>query len=226
MVHLPFADRLEAGRLLAAELSFRKLTENAVVRALTRGGVPVGFAVADRLRLPLEAISARKLGVPWQPELAMGAITSTTRILDERMIKHLGISVQEVEDIISREQAEITRQEELYRDGRAEVEFYGRPAILVDDGLATGSTMLAAIRYVRSLAPSRVVIGVPVGSKQACERLARQVDDFVCLATPDLFFAVGEWYTDFQQISDSEVKRILTEGRRMLQKHAAAATAT
>jgi len=142
MVHLPFADRVEAGRLLAKELLSRNAGENAVVLALARGGVPVGFAVADRLHLALDVIVARKLGVPWQPELAMGAIAGTARILDERMIVELGIADEDVEDITRREQAEMARREQLYRGGKPALDLNGRTAILVDDGLATGSTMV------------------------------------------------------------------------------------
>ena len=173
MVHLPFADRLEAGRLLAADPSLRKHAEGAVILALTRGGVPVGFAVADRLHLPLDIIVVRKIGVPWQPELAMGAIAGTTRILDDRMIQELGIADEDVETIVAREHAEMKRREDLYRGGKPAPDLKGRSAILIDDGLATGSTMLAAVRHARSLKPAKVIIGVPVGSADACDRQKR-----------------------------------------------------
>jgi putative phosphoribosyl transferase len=219
MVHLPFADRLEAGRFLAGELSFRKLDSNAVILALTRGGVPVGFAVAERLHLPLDAMVVRKLGVPWQPELAMGAITAKTRILDNRMIQQLGLSMEEVEEVIEREQAEMRRREDLYRGGKPAPDLRGKSAILVDDGLATGSTMLAAVRHVRSFEPARVIVAVPVGSTQACNRLRKETEDLVCLATPDLFCAVGEWYLDFDQVSDEEVQKLLARSYEQLAKH-------
>jgi len=219
MVHLPFADRIEAGRLLARELSARNVGRDAVVLALTRGGVPVGFEVSDRLRIPLDIIVARKLGVPWQPELAMGAIAGSARILDRAMIQQLEIPDEDVEDIIAREQAEMSRREERYREGRAALELHGKTAILVDDGLATGSTMLAAVHYVRSFEPARVIIGVPVGSKDACRRLRQDVEELVCLATPEHFFAVGEWYRDFQQVSDTEVQNLLAESREQLRKY-------
>jgi putative phosphoribosyl transferase len=216
MVHLPFADRVEAGRLLAKELSTREVDRNAVVVALTRGGVPVGSAVAKRLHLPLDVIVARKLGVPWQPELAMGAVAGSARVLDDRMIGELGISHQEVEEIIAREQAEMRRREELYRGGKPALDLHGRSAILVDDGLATGSTMLAAIRHVRSLEPARVIVAVPVGSGGACKRLREEADDLVCPAMPEFFFAVGEWYREFPQVSDVEVQNLLAERHRQL----------
>ncbi len=224
MVSLPFADRMEAGHLLARALNSRKIAQPgdpAVVLALTRGGVPVGFEVADRLRLPLDIVVARKLGVPWQPELAMGAITDGAQVLDAPMIRQLGISDEQVEDTIEREQAEMRRRQELYRGGKPALELLGRTAILVDDGLATGNTMLAAVRHVRSLKPAKVVIGVPVGSKEACDRLRGEVNDLVCLATPELFCAVGEWYRDFHQVSDVEVYNLLAESRQQLRAHLA-----
>jgi predicted phosphoribosyltransferase len=225
MVHLPFADRLEAGRLLAADPALRKYNEGAIILALTRGGVPVGFALADRMHLPLDVIVVRKIGVPWQPEVAMGAIAGATRVLDDRMIQELGIADEEVEDIIAREQAEMTRRENLYRGGRPALDLHGRPAILIDDGLATGSTMLAAVRHARSLKPAKVIVGVPVGSTYACDHLRREVDELVCLAIPEYFFAVGEWYRDFQQVSDLEVQNLLAESCRRLRTHLAAPAA-
>lgn len=226
MVHLPFADRVEAGRVLAKELSSRKICPSngtEVVLALTRGGVPVGFAVADRLCIPLDVVVVRKLGVPWQPELAMGAIAGGVSILDEAMIRQLGISAGDIEETIANEQAELTRREELYRGAKPALELRGHTAILVDDGLATGSTMMAAVRHVRGLHPARVIVAVPVGSKDACDRLRREVDDLICLATPERFFAVGEWYRDFEQVSDGEVQHLLTESRQQLRKHLASA---
>lgn len=216
MVHLPFADRMEAGRLLAKEVAARNICEPhdaTVVMALTRGGVPVGFAVADRLHIPLDVLVVRKLGVPWQPELAMGAIAGGTSILDDRMIRQLRISAGDIGDTVEREHAEMKRREELCRDSNPALDLSGRAAILVDDGLATGSTMLAAVRHVRSLGPARVIVAVPVGSKEACDYLRREVDDLVCLATPERFFAVGTWYRDFEQVSDDDVRRLLAEGR-------------
>jgi predicted phosphoribosyltransferase len=209
MLTLPFADRPEAGRQLAEELARRKLDRNAVVLALARGGVPVGFAVADRLHLPLDVIVARKLGVPWQPELAMGALAGSARVLDDRMAQVLGISAREIAEITVREQAEMQRREELYRGQKPALNLAGKVVILVDDGLATGSTMQAAVRYVRSLGPSRVVVAVPVGARQACAHLLQEADDVVCLASPPDFVAVGLWYKNFDQVGDFEVQKML-----------------
>ena len=211
MVHLPFTDRVEAGRLLAKELASRGVGDQAVVLGLARGGVPVGFAVADRLHLPLDVIVARKLGVPWQPELAMGAIAGEARVLDERTIRELRIPEEDIEDITERERAEMVRREQLYRGGKSALDLYGRLAILVDDGLATGSTMVAAVRHAISLKAARVIVAVPVGSGQGCGRLAREAHEVVCLAIPEVFYAVGEWYRDFRQVSDTEVQHLLAE---------------
>ena len=221
MVHLPFEDRIEAGRALADELAARRLGEHVIILALTRGGVPVGFSVADRLRLPLEVVVARKIGVPWQPELAMGAIAGSVLILDEPMIRQLQLSDEDVEAVVAREQEEMKRREELYRGGRPALDLEGKTVVIVDDGLATGSTMTAAARYVRELRPCRVIIGVPVGSGEACLRLRNEADDVVCVATPERFFAVGEWYRSFRQVSDSEVARLLSENRLRLQGYTA-----
>ena len=217
MEHLPFADRDEAGRRLADHLAFHRLADNATVLALPRGGVPVGFAMARKLHLPLDVLIVRKLGVPWQPELAMGAIAGGVRILDERMIAELGISSCEIDEVVEQEQAEITRREELYRGGRPPLDLAGRSVILVDDGLATGSTMSAAARCVEKLTPARVIVAVPVGTRVACARLARSVDDLVCLATPEPFVAVGRWYRNFIQTSDYEVQTLLAQNRHEVQ---------
>jgi len=209
MIHLAFADRLEAGRLLADELALHTFAGDTAVLALPRGGVPVGFAIAQRLHLPLDVLVARKLGVPWQLELAMGAIAGTACILNEQLVQQLGIGNEQIDLIISREQEESKRREELYREGKPPLDLRKRSVILVDDGLATGSTMLAAARYVRSLKPARVTVAVPVGSRQACAHLRTEADEVICLAMPTPFFGVGEWYKDFRQVSDAEVQNLL-----------------
>jgi len=209
MVRLPFQDRAEAGRLLGVELASRKLATDTIVLALPRGGLPVGAEVAEALKAPLDVVVVRKVGVPWQPELAMGAIAGDTRVLDNRLIRDLGISIGEVNAVIARESEEMRRREELYRSGLPAPDLRGRTVVLVDDGLATGSTMVAAARHVRSLQPQRLIIAVPVASAQACGRLRREADECICLAMPEPFFAVGEWYIDFGQVTDFEVQEIL-----------------
>jgi putative phosphoribosyl transferase len=214
MVRLPFADRVEAGRLLGDELASRKLPLNTIVLALPRGGVPVGLAVANALHAPLDVVVVRKLGVPWQPELAMGAIAGRSgRVLDEQLIAELRLSREEVDAVTSRERMEVERREKLYRGGRPEPDLRRWTAVLVDDGLATGSTMVVAARYVRSLKPRKLIIAVPVASAQACQRVRTEADNCVCLATPGRFVAVGEWYLDFHQVSDAEVQQLLEQGR-------------
>jgi len=217
MLHLPFADRDEAGRILANHLAFHKLADEAVVLALPRGGVPVGFAIARQLQLPLDVLVVRKLGVPWQPELAMGAIAEGVRVLDEQMIGELGISGPEIDLVAEREQAEIRRRESLYRHGKQALDLAGRSVILVDDGLATGSTMSAAARSVARLRPAGVTIAVPVGSREACTCLLREADELVCLARPEPFVAVGRWYRNFAQTSDAEVVHLLAKNRHDIQ---------
>ncbi len=209
MVHLPFHDRVQAGRLLGAELARRNLTGNTVVLALPRGGVPVGAEVAETLKAPLDVIVVRKLGVPWQPELAMGAIAGGTPVLDHALIRELQISAEEVEAVVARETREMERRERLYRGGRPAPALRDRTVVLVDDGLATGSTMVAAVRHVRGLHAHRLIVAVPVASSEACVRLSAEADECICLAAPEPFCAVGEWYADFRQVSDIEVQQIL-----------------
>jgi len=213
-VNLPFPDRLEAGRLLGAEVARRNLPEPRIVLGLTRGGVPVARGVAAALGASLDVVVVRKLGVPWQPELAMGAIAGGVRTLDEHLIQEIGVSETELEAIVDRETAEAARREKLFRQGRPAPDLEGHTVILVDDGLATGSSMLSAIRYVDNARPARVVIAVPVGSVQACRHLKGIANDCICLATPEPFYAVGAWYDDFTQVTDADVQRILEESRQ------------
>jgi len=213
MVRVPFRDRSEAGRLLGAELAQKKLGTNAVVLALPRGGLPVGFEVAEVLQAPLDVVVVRKLGVPWQPELAMGAMAGGTTVLDHELIREFRISDKEVNSAIERETREMERREKLYRGGLPALDLTGNAVVLVDDGLATGSTMMAAARCVRALRPQRLIIAVPVGSSEACSRLKKEADECICLATPEPFYAVGEWYEDFAQVTDGEVREILKRSR-------------
>lgn len=211
MVNLPFRDRVEAGRLLGAELVARRLAKDCIVLALPRGGVPVGFEVARALGVPLDVVVVRKLGVPWQPELAMGAIACGVRVLDEELISQERISPEEIEAVAMRETQEAERREHVYRAGRPPLEPGNRTVILVDDGLATGSTMLAAVKFAKSLHPAAVIVAVPVASRQACAHVREVADECVCLAVPTPFFAVGEWYQDFRQTTDSEVRDLLAQ---------------
>lgn len=209
MIELPFQDRADAGRLLAAELATRKFPAGTVVLALPRGGLPVAVEVAESLNASLDVVVVRKLGVPWQPELAMGALAGQTRVLDHQLIRDLRVSDEEVEAIVARETAELDRRERLFRKGRSPLNLKGRTVLLIDDGIATGSTMLAAARHVRSFRPERLIIAVPVCSAQALNALKKEADEVIYLAIPEPFFAVGEWYTEFQQVSDAEVQQML-----------------
>ena len=214
MIQLPFKDRDEAGRLLGAKLAARQFPENTIVLGLARGGVAVGYPVSVQLGVPLDIVVVRKVGVPEQPELAMGAIAGgEVQTLDQQLIGYLGISREEVEAVITREKAEAARRERLYRQGRPASELNGRAVILVDDGLATGSSMLAAVRYVKSLQPANAVVAVPVGSRQACQLLIKEADDCLCLSTPEPFHGVGVWYMDFRQTTDKDVERLLEQSR-------------
>jgi putative phosphoribosyl transferase len=217
MVNLPFKDRTEAGCALGAELATRKLGPKPIVLALPRGGLPLGVEVAARLKAPLDIVVVRKLGVPWQPELAMGAIAGETRVLEADLIRTLGIPKEDVDAVVARETAEMERREKLYRGGLPGPDLRQRTVVLVDDGLATGSTMTAAARHVRSFQPLKLVIAVPVASSRACSRVKKEADECVCLAEPEPFAAVGEWYVNFPQVSDAEVQAILEHTRHQAQ---------
>jgi predicted phosphoribosyltransferase len=210
---------VEAGRFLASELSLRHLTSDAVVLALTRGGLPVGLSVAERLSLPLDIVVAAKVPVPWQPELVLGALAGTGRVLDKRMVDALAITAGELDEIVTRQQEEMRRKEQSWRGIEPVLNVERRTAILIDDGLATGNTMLAAIRYVRTLSPARIIVAVPVGSEGACHRIRREVDELVCLLTPKRFVSLGEWYRDFEPVADSDVHTLLLKIHRQFGMH-------
>jgi len=207
---LPYRNRLEAGQLLAAKLIQYRSQPNVIVLGLTRGGVPVAAEVANALKAPLDVIVVRKLGVPFEPELAMGAIAGDeTPVLDDALIRSLGLTSDEVEQAIHRERGELQRRERLYRGGRAPLALEGWTAILVDDGLATGATMLAAVAFARKRLAKRVVMAVPVASIEALEKLRGKADECICPAAPDPFFSVGDWYWNFLPTNDAEVLRLL-----------------
>jgi predicted phosphoribosyltransferase len=182
-----------------------------VVLALPRGGVPVAFEVARSLGAPMDVFVVRKLGMPGHPELAMGAIASGgVRVMNEDVFRWYRPSASAIEAVIRAEHAELERRERAYRDGRPPLPIEGRTVILVDDGLATGSTMRAAVQAVRRLRPARVVVAVPVGARETCEALRKIADEVVCALVPEPFSAVGLWYIDFSQTTDDEVRQLLS----------------
>jgi len=209
-----FADRSEAGRELGRELAKRfGGRDDLIVLALPRGGVPVGHAVAQALHAPLDVFIVRKLGVPWHPELAMGAIaTGGVRVLNDEVLGFAGVSQRDIELVAATEQRELVRREKAYRGDRSPLNVANKIAILADDGLATGSTMRAAVRALRNMNPQKVVVAVPVASIEACRLLERDADEMICLRTPEPFEAVGLWYRDFTQTTDEEVHELLGEG--------------
>lgn len=213
MAKLPFADRIAAGRELAHELRQHNIPRQAVVLGLPRGGVPVAAEVARELGCALDVLVVRKLGVPWQPELAMGAIAHGAQSLDEDLIRTLDISREQVEAVEARERAELERREAIYRGTGERPPLRGRTVVIVDDGLATGSTMLAAVRAIRKAKPARLIVAVPVASSEACQRIRREADSCFCLSTPKPFVAVGAWYEDFRQVNDADVRFLLDQAR-------------
>jgi len=205
-----FRNRAEAGSLLAQKLERYKDMAGVLVLGLPRGGVPVANAVAVALNAPLDMILVRKLGVPGQEELAMGAIASNgIQILNDPIIQYMGIPESEVEAVIKRETQELRRREREYRGVRPPVEIPGKIVIVVDDGLATGSTMKAAIAALRSQNPARIIVAVPTASPETCQELKSTADEIVCAITPEPFYAVGFSYEDFEQTTDSEVRALI-----------------
>ena len=206
----PFGDRRHAGHELAARLGHFKGRNDVVVLALPRGGVPVAYEVARALGAPLDVFLVRKLGVPGHRELAMGAIASGgVRVVNEDVVNWYRVSEGVIEDVAREEQAELERREREYRDGGAPVELRDRIVLLIDDGLATGSTMKAAVQAVRAHAPTRIVVAVPVGSSDTCREFPDIADEIVCARAPEHFAAVGQWYRDFSQTTDEEVRDLL-----------------
>jgi predicted phosphoribosyltransferase len=205
-----FRDRREAGRLLAAKLTAYANRPDVIVLALPRGGVPVGYEVARALGAPLDVFVVRKLGVPGYEELAMGAVaTGGVRVLNDQVVSRLGIPEHVIDAVAAREQQELARRERLYRGGRPPLDVRNRTVILVDDGLATGATMHAAIAALRQLHPARIVVAVPTASAETCEEMRAEADDVICAVTPEPFQAVGRWYQDFSQTMDEEVQDLL-----------------
>ena len=211
-----FHNREEAGRLVAQALAKYEGRPNLVVLGLPRGGVPVARIVADFLGATMDVFLVRKLGVPWQPELGFGAIAETpgtdppVRVIDQGLVRECELTPDVTEEIAAREQREIDRRSRLYRGTRSLVDIHGREVIIVDDGLATGSTMLAAVRALRQQGAKRVLVAVPVGPPGTCDALRREADEVVCLSSPEPFYSVGTWYEDFTQVSDRDVQVALS----------------
>jgi predicted phosphoribosyltransferase len=211
----PFRSRRHAGHELAARLSAHARQPDVLVLALPRGGVPVAFEVAGALQAPLDVFLVRKLGVPGDEELAMGAIASGgVQVLNSDVIRAAGVSQETIDSVARREQQELARRESLYRGDRGPLVVEGRFVILVDDGLATGSTMRAAAAALRRMHPSRILAAVPVGAPETCDEMRAVADEVVCLVTPQSFMAVGSWYDDFSQTSDEEVSELLRRSAR------------
>ncbi|MCO4880402.1 phosphoribosyltransferase [Paraburkholderia caribensis] len=206
-----FADRADAGRALAVQLKHYAQRDDVVVLGLPRGGVPVAYEVARALGAPLDVLVVRKLGVPWQCELAMGAIASGDALyVDEELMRETGVSQPEFERVLAEEKAQLARRETLFRDPmRARVDVTGRIAIIVDDGLATGASMKVAARALRARAPARIVAALPVAPSDAARRIGGDVDEYVCVNAPELFFSVSQFYSDFSETTDDDVRAIL-----------------
>ncbi len=216
-----YRDRLEAGRILATKLTAYADRKDVVVLALPRGGVPVAFEVAKALQAPLDVFVVRKLGVPGHEELAMGAIaTGGVYVVNEHVVHMLAIPDSVIEEVAEREQKELERRERLYRDELPPPDVRDRTIILVDDGLATGSTMRAAVAALRKQHPAHIVVAVPVAAPVVRDEFKAEVDEIVCASTPEPFFGVGYWYEDFSQTSDEEVHDLLalSEQERPLQR--------
>lgn len=218
-----YQDRAHAGRVLAEELSRYSHRGDVVVLALPRGGVPVGFEVARALGAPLDVFVVRKLGVPGQEELAMGAIASGgVRVLNEEVLALAGVDRATLEYVTERERRELARREAVYRAGRPPAEVKDKVAIVVDDGLATGASMRAAVMALRNLGPARIVVAVPVAPPDTCLALEVLADEMVCPLKPEPFYAVGSWYDDFRQTTDDEVRALLEASARARETQPAA----
>lgn len=204
-----FEDRTEAGRELAARLTHLRGTD-VLVLALPRGGVPVAYEISRALHAPLDVLNVRKLGVPWHEELAMGAIgAGGVRVLNDDIVRQTGVTRQEIEAVTREEEAELERREQTYRGGRPAPELRGRTVVIVDDGIATGATIRAAIAVVRAQAPARVVLATPVAQSSIAAELRREVDEVVCAVEPPDLYAIGLWYDRFGQLDDAEVRALL-----------------
>ena len=220
-----YRNRSEAGKHLAAQLAKYANREDVLVLALPRGGVPVAFEVAKALRAPLDIFLVRKLGVPGHEELAMGAIaTGGVRVLNPDVVDYLGIPASVIDAVAADELRELDRRERAYRGDRPEPDVRGKTVILVDDGLATGSTMRAAAAALRQQGPDRIVVAVPVSAPQTCDEYRMGVDEIICVKTPEPFYGVGLWYADFSQTTDEEVRELLERARNEIDQRELAHT--
>jgi putative phosphoribosyl transferase len=212
---VPFKDRRDAGKKLAQKLSAYSGHPNGLILALPRGGVPVAYEVAQALNVPLDIFIVRKLGVPGREELAFGAIASGgVHVLNGDVVRMLSIPDEVIHFVAKREFQELQRREQLYRGDRPAPDVRNRTVILIDDGLATGASMRAAVAGLRAQHPSRIVIAVPTAAPETCEAFQSEVDEIVCAVTPELFYGVGRWYEDFSQVTDEEVRTLLQEADR------------
>ena len=215
MSALVFRDRVEAGQLLAEALVRHDDEQGVIVLALPRGGVPVAAEIARRLKVPLDVLVVRKLGVPGHEELAMGAITSGgVQVMHDAVVRAFGVLPETIRKVVADEQRELRRRELAYRGHCGAPQISGKKVILVDDGIATGSTLRAALKALRQQRPQRITVAVPVSSRDAAATLRPQADDFIALSVPDDFTSVGQWYQDFAQTSDEEVKTLLESAAR------------
>lgn len=215
-----FRNRSEAGKYLATRLANFANRDDVLVLALPRGGVPVAYEVARALHAPLDIYLVRKLGVPGHEELAMGAIASGgVRVLNEDVVRYLRIPKSVIDSVAALELEELERREREYRGNRPEPDVRGKPVILIDDGLATGSTMRAAAEALRQQQPARIVVAVPVSAPQTCDEYRMGVDEIVCAVTPEPFYGVGQWYVDFSQTTDQEVRQLLAKAQAEIENH-------
>ncbi|MBZ5595940.1 MAG: phosphoribosyltransferase [Acidobacteriia bacterium] len=215
MEDLPFRDRTEAGQCLSRKLAAYADRTDVIVLALPRGGVPVGYEVAKALRVPLDVFLVRKLGAPGQEELAMGAIAmGGVRVVNDEVVRLLHIEPQVIDSVAAKEAEELARRNRLYRGTRPQPDVKGNTVILVDDGLATGSSMRAAVAALRLQGPKRIMVAVPVAAVQTFRELSGEVDEVVCCYTPEPFFSVGFWYEDFSQTPDNEIREWLDRAAR------------
>lgn len=212
-----FRNRMEAGQKLASNLQAYRGQPDVLILALPRGGVPVGCEISRALHAPVDVFVVRKLGVPWNSELAMGAVaTGGVRVFDEETVRSLAIPSEEIARVAAEEERELERRERAYRGSRTPLPIAGKRVILVDDGIATGSTMRAGVAALRCLQPARIVIAVPVAPRAACAMLRKVAEEVICLIEPEDFFAISEWYQDFTQLTDEDVQNLLESSSGLL----------